>query len=61
MRGQSSDERYQNHRAVREDLGPHHADETNAYIEISDIGTGIAPELLPRVFDLFVQSERTLD
>jgi CheY-like chemotaxis protein len=36
-------------------------DEENAYIEISDTGTGIAPELLPRVFDLFVQSERTLD
>jgi CheY-like chemotaxis protein len=36
-------------------------DETNARIEISDTGTGLAPELLPRVFDLFVQSERTLD
>jgi signal transduction histidine kinase/DNA-binding response OmpR family regulator len=30
-------------------------------IEISDTGVGIAPELLPRVFDLFVQSDRTLD
>ena len=37
------------------------SDEANAYIEISDNGTGIAPELLSRVFDLFVQSERTLD
>jgi CheY-like chemotaxis protein/two-component sensor histidine kinase len=37
------------------------SDEENAYIEISDNGTGIAPELLSRVFDLFVQSERTLD
>ncbi len=36
-------------------------DDANAYIEISDTGTGIAPELLPLVFDLFVQSERTLD
>ena len=36
-------------------------DEANACIEISDTGTGIAPDLLPRVFDLFVQSERTLD
>lgn len=30
-------------------------------ITISDTGTGIAPELLPRIFDPFVQSERTLD
>ena len=26
-----------------------------------DTGVGIAPDLLPRVFDLFVQSERGLD
>jgi len=32
-----------------------------AVIEISDTGVGIAPDLLPRVFDLFVQGERTLD
>ena len=30
-------------------------------IEVSDNGAGISPELLPHVFDLFVQSERTLD
>jgi PAS domain S-box-containing protein len=30
-------------------------------IEISDDGPGISVELLPKVFDLFVQSERTLD
>jgi two-component system, sensor histidine kinase len=30
-------------------------------IVISDNGTGIAPHLLPRIFDLFVQGERTLD
>jgi PAS domain S-box-containing protein len=30
-------------------------------IEIRDNGAGISPELLPHVFDLFVQSERTLD
>ena len=28
---------------------------------IADTGAGMAPELLPRVFDLFVQSEQTLD
>jgi CheY-like chemotaxis protein len=36
-------------------------DEASATIEITDNGTGIAPELLPKVFDLFVQSDRTLD
>ena len=30
-------------------------------IEISDNGAGISADLLPRVFDLFTQSERTLD
>jgi signal transduction histidine kinase/DNA-binding response OmpR family regulator len=37
------------------------ADGASAVIEISDNGAGIPPELLPRVFDLFVQNERTLD
>jgi CheY-like chemotaxis protein len=32
-----------------------------AVLSISDNGMGIAAELLPRVFDLFVQGERTLD
>jgi PAS domain S-box-containing protein len=32
-----------------------------AVISISDTGVGIAPELLPRVFDLFVQGDRSLD
>jgi signal transduction histidine kinase len=30
-------------------------------ITIADSGAGISAELLPRVFDLFVQGERTLD
>ena len=30
-------------------------------IEVTDNGAGISAELLPRVFDLFTQSERTLD
>ncbi|MBV8783431.1 MAG: response regulator, partial [Gammaproteobacteria bacterium] len=30
-------------------------------LRVTDTGAGISPELLPRVFDLFVQGERTLD
>ena len=32
-----------------------------AVIVVSDSGVGIAPELLPRIFDLFVQGDRSLD
>ena len=36
-------------------------DEALVVITIADSGSGIAPSLLPQVFDLFVQSRRTLD
>ena len=36
-------------------------DGTDALLEITDNGVGIPPDLLPRIFDLFVQSDRTLD
>jgi len=37
------------------------ADAGNAVISVVDSGVGMSAELLPRVFDLFVQSDRTLD
>lgn len=36
-------------------------EEGDAVIGVRDSGVGIAPEMLPRVFDEFVQSDRTLD
>lgn len=37
------------------------AEQDCAVLEISDNGPGIPADLLPRIFDLFVQSARTLD
>jgi len=34
---------------------------TKAVIRVRDTGTGIAPEFLKKIFDLFTQGERTLD
>jgi signal transduction histidine kinase/ActR/RegA family two-component response regulator len=36
-------------------------EDENAVLEISDTGIGMSPELLPRVFDLFSQGQRTID
>jgi len=36
-------------------------DGTHAQLRIHDTGIGLEPELLPRVFELFVQGERALD
>ncbi|MGH8126663.1 MAG: response regulator [Rhodanobacteraceae bacterium] len=38
-----------------------HAADDTVVVEISDTGVGIAPELLTRIFDLFVQDDRELD
>jgi signal transduction histidine kinase len=36
-------------------------EQAEAVLEVGDTGAGIAPELLPRVFELFTQGERELD
>jgi CheY-like chemotaxis protein len=35
--------------------------EGHAFVRVKDDGMGIAPDLLPRMFDLFVQGDRSLD
>ena len=36
-------------------------EEGSAVLRVRDTGIGIAPELLPRIFELFTQAERSLD
>lgn len=38
-----------------------YAEKSTAVIQVTDTGVGMTPELLPRIFDLFVQGDRTLD
>ncbi|MFL6617365.1 MAG: PAS domain-containing protein [Povalibacter sp.] len=38
-----------------------HVEDSKAVLRVTDNGSGIDAEILPRVFDLFTQAERTLD
>ncbi len=46
---------------VRAERSPLHGEPAEVIISVRDNGMGIAPELLPRIFDLFVQATRSLD
>jgi CheY-like chemotaxis protein len=37
-----------------------HQEGTEAVLQVRDSGVGMAPELMPRIFDLFTQAERSL-
>src|SRR5690606_38609699 len=37
------------------------ASQTEVEISVTDDGVGIAPDMLPRVFDMFAQEDKTLD
>lgn len=39
----------------------HYSQDGQAVVEVVDTGVGISPELLPHIFELFVQGDRTLD
>ena len=59
---QPAAQRRQVHRAGRADLADGRAARaTRSPSGSGTTGVGIAPEMLPRVFDLFTQGERTLD
>ena len=55
-------QRRQVHRRGRPHLaGRRSTRAARAVLRVRDTGVGIAPELLPRIFDLFTQAERSLD
>jgi len=49
------------HYAIAVNSASSRVEEARAVVSISDNGVGIPAQLLPRVFELFVQNERSLD